>query len=427
MELTQKLEHYFDRLWPICRSITGDGLRESLQILSEVIPLTTHEVASGTQVFDWVIPNEWNIRDAWIETPGGRRICQFKDNNLHVLNYSIPVDALMTLEELKPHLHTLRSQPDAIPYVTSYFKEKWGFCISRNELNTLPDEGEYRVFIDSTLAPGSLTYGECILPGKSGREILISTYLCHPSLANNELSGPLAAAFLCRKIMDEMPDRIFTYRFIWIPETIGAITYLSRHGNHLKEYLEGGFVMTCCGDPGELTYKFSKRGDTAADRAAIHTLNSLKPGEYRTTPFAVGGSDERQYCSPGFNLPVGSIMRTPYQRFKEYHTSLDNKSFISFPHLADTIDTSWNVLRAMELNQHYQTTIPYCEPQLGKRGMYPDSVNPEDARDHVHRLLHFLTYADGATDLIQMAELRNEPVFLYEEIIRKCRMAGLIE
>ncbi|MFO0362374.1 MAG: DUF4910 domain-containing protein, partial [Flavobacteriales bacterium] len=228
MTRAQELEHYFDRLWPICRSITGNGLRASLDIISELIPLQKTEVPSGTAVFDWTIPKEWNIRDAWIKTPDGRVICRLSDHNLHVVNYSIPVDRKMTLAELRPHLHVVKSMPDAIPYITSYYKEKWGFCLSANELATLPEEGEYHVMIDSTLENGSLTYGEFVIPGSGSGEVLISTYLCHPSMANNELSGPLAAAFVAREMM-QMAAPKHTYRFLFIPETIGAIAYLANH------------------------------------------------------------------------------------------------------------------------------------------------------------------------------------------------------
>jgi aminopeptidase-like protein len=421
----QELEHYFDRLWPICRSITGNGLRASLDIISELIPLQKTEVPSGTAVFDWTIPKEWNIRDAWIKTPDGRVICRLSDHNLHVVNYSVPVDRKMTLAELRPHLHVVKSMPDAIPYITSYYREKWGFCLSAHELATLPEEGEYHVMIDSALENGSLTYGECVIPGSGSGEVLISTYLCHPSMANNELSGPLAAAFVAREMM-QMAAPKHTYRFLFIPETIGAIAYLANHGMRLKDTLVAGYVLTCCGDRGDLTYKLSRRGDSEADHIALHVLRH-GGFAHRTTPFAVGGSDERQYCSPGFNLPVGSIIRTPYQKYKEYHTSLDNKSFLSFPHLSETVDAVSKILRALELNANYKSTVPYCEPQLGRRGMYPDSVNPEDAREKTHRLMHFLAYADGASSLREVSELRNESIFLYQDIVDQCIRAGLIE
>jgi aminopeptidase-like protein len=424
MNNLQEIESYFDRLWPICRSITGNGLRKSLEILQEIIPLTIHEVPSGSEVFDWIVPDEWNISDAYIICPNGKKICDIKVNNLHVVNYSVAVDQKMSFDELLPHLHIVQGQPDAIPYITSYYKKTWGFCLSKKELETLPREGQYEVFIDSTLKPGSMSYGECILKGESEEEILFSTYLCHPSMANNELSGPLATAFIYKTLLEKIPNPRFTYRFIFIPETIGAIAFLHKNGDHLKRTLTAGFVMTCCGDPGNITYKLSKRKDSKGDRAAQHIL---KQGINHTIiPFSVGGSDERQFCSPGFNLPVGSIIRTPYQKYKEYHTSLDNKSFISFEHLLDTVDVSVQIAQALEMNKVYTNTIPYCEPQLGKRGLYPSSASPEFNREHLHRLLHFLSYADGVNDLIEIAETRGDCVLEYSDIIQQCITAKLI-
>ena len=421
----QQLAEYFDRLWPICRSITGEGLRKSLDILGEIIPLKRYELPTGTPVLDWIVPREWNIRDAWIRVPDGRIICRLTDNNLHVVSYSVPVHQEMTLEQLRPHLHILRTMPGAIPYITSYYKENWGFCLSAEEFDTLPAEGTYEVFIDSTLADGSMSYAEYVLPGTGEGEVLISTYLCHPSMANNELSGPLAAAFVARELMQGPPQRL-TYRFLFIPETIGAIAYLAEHGERLREELVAGYVLTCCGDRGPLTYKHSRRHDSLADKVALHVLRR-ESYVHATTPFAVGGSDERQYCSPGFNLPVGSIMRTPYQRYAEYHTSLDNRELISFGHLAETIEVTLKILRALSLNKPYIGTIQYGEPQLGRRGLYPQSASPEDTREALHRMLHLLNFADGATDLLETAERRNESLFLYESAIQACRRAGLIE
>lgn len=422
--MNEEIEKYFDRLWPICRSITGDGLRESLKILSEILPLEITEILSGTEVFDWVIPKEWNIRDAYILSPTGEKIADFKTNNLHVVNYSIPVDKELSFDELRPHLHTIEEMPDAIPYITSYYKETWGFCIEYNTLKLLPREGKYKVVIDSTLESGSLTYGECVLKGTTDKEILFSTYLCHPSMANNELSGPLATAFLYRELA-KMKKRKYTYRFLFAPETIGVIAFLHGRGEHLKKNLEAGYVLTCCGDPGALTYKKSKRDDAVADQLAQHILR-FHTTQFSVLPFSVGGSDERQYCSPGFNLPVGSLMRTPYQRFIEYHTSLDNKSFISFDALAEIVGVYSKIVEAFELNGYYFNKIQYCEPQLGKRGLYPSSVDPLFDRQELHRMLHFLSYTDGKTDLLQIAEKRNESILLYREIIEKCRNAGLV-
>jgi aminopeptidase-like protein len=433
-ELQQQLEHYFDKLWPICRSLTGQGVRDTLDILSEIIPLERYQVASGTKVYDWTVPDEWNIRDAYIVTPDGRKVAQFSENNLHVLNYSEPVDKEVDYATLARHVRTLPNMPDAIPYVTSYYKRTWGFCMTHREWEQLPKEGTYRVVIDSTLAPGVLDYGECVLKGSTDREVMFSTYVCHPSMANNELSGPLVQAFLY-KLIAAMPERKYTYRFVFTPETIGVIAYLSRVGEHLLEHLDAGYVLTCVGDRGALTYKQSKRGDSLADRVAEHILRfraAINENGQTTAPnhevinFSVGGSDERQYCSPGFNLPVGSLMRTPYQRYKEYHTSLDNKAFISFRHLADTVLAYHDIVQLLELNEKYVNTVQFGEPQLGKRGLYPDSVNPDDAREEVHRRLHLLSYADGQHDLIEIAELRGCSALDFAQHIADCRAKGLL-
>jgi aminopeptidase-like protein len=420
----KEIEDYFDRLWPICRSLTGQGVRDSLQILSELVPMEMHRVKSGSQVFDWTIPKEWNIRAAYIETPDGRRIADISKNNLHVISYSTPVDAEIDYADLVGRIRTLPDQPDAIPYVTSYYNETWGFCLSYNEFKTLPKEGTYRVFIDSDLADGFLDYGEAVLPGSSDQEVLFSTYVCHPSMANNELSGPLVQAFLYREIA-KIKNRKYTYRFVFAPETIGVIAYLDRIGQHLKEKLVAGYVITCIGDRGGFTYKQSKWKDSTADRIAKHVLKHQEE-PFEIIPFSVGGSDERQYCSPGFNLPLGSLMRTMYQRFSEYHTSLDNKEFISFPHLDRSVAVYTQFVLALELNEKYLNTIPYCEPQLGKRGMYPSSINPDFQRESVHNLMHFLTYADGEHDMIGIAELRDRSIFAFADIIQLCREKGLI-
>ena len=418
------LEKYFDRLWPICRSISGNGLRTSLAILNEIIPLELTEVPTGTTVFDWTVPKEWNIHSAWITTPDGKKIADLAVNNLHVVNYSTPIEMDISWEELRKHLHTIPEIPDAIPYITSYYKENWGFCLSHNELLALPKEGIYHVHIDSSLQDGSMTYGQCVLKGETEQEIIFSTYLCHPSMANNELSGPLATAFLYKEIA-AMQNRKYTYRFLFAPETIGVIAFLAKHGEAMKKNLLAGYVLTCCGDSGNFTYKRSKHRTSLADRAAEHILKH-SPGNHKVIEFAVGGSDERQFCSPGFNLPVGSLMRTPYQQYKEYHTSLDNKSFISFSALEETVWMYAAIIRLIELNDKYVNTVSQCEPQLGKRGLYPSSINPVFDRDETHRLLHFLSFADGERDLIEIAEWRKDSALRYAGIIADCKMAGLI-
>ncbi|MBC7864698.1 MAG: DUF4910 domain-containing protein [Bacteroidia bacterium] len=423
--MEKEIEKYFDRLWPICRSITGNGLRESFAILQEIIPLNLTEVPSGTKVFDWEIPEEWNITDAYIICPDGKKICDFKVNNLHVVNYSVPVNKEITYDELLPHLHYMLQLPDAIPYIASYYKPVWGFCISFNEFTALSKTGTYKVVIDSSLKKGNLTYGDLLLKGETDEEILFSTYLCHPSMANNELSGPLVAAFLYSKIA-ALKHRKYSYRFIIAPETIGIIAYLSRYGEHLLKNLKAGYVLTCCGDDAPFVYKRSKKSNSLADRVAEHVLK-YSGNKYELMNFSVGGSDERQYCSPGFNLPVGSMTRSMYQRYKEYHTSLDNKSFISFAAMKQTTEVYFEFVKALELNDVFKNKIQFCEPQLGKRGLYPSSADPMANRENTHNLMHFLTYADGKSDLIDIAEKVNKPLFRFEEIVDKVMAAGLIE
>ncbi len=422
--IESELKHYFDRLWPICRSITGNGLRESLGILQELLPLEIFEIPSGTQVFDWTIPDEWNIEDAWIETPEGSRICEFMKNNLHVMNYSIPIDQEMTWTELDSRLHSIPSMPEAIPYLTSYYKDNWGFCIDQNSKDQLPREGKYRVVIKSEKKPGHLSYGEAILPGSTGKEILFSTYLCHPSMAINELSGPLVTAFLYRELA-KIEDRKYTYRFLFAPETIGVIAYLDRVGNHFKQHLAAGYVITCVGHDGKFTYKRSKHKNADADRISEHVLK-YSGFETKLINFAIGGSDERQYCSPGFNFPVGSIMRTMYKEYPEYHTSLDNESIMSYQGLRDTIDIYTQVARTFELNENYKNAVQFCEPQLGKRGLYPDTMQLEQDKDHLYKLLHFLSYADGSTDLIEIAEEFGNSALSFEVVVKECKEKNLI-
>ena len=396
--MTDIIERYFDRLFPICRSITGNGVRETLKIISEIIPLQIYEIPSHTAVFDWNVPKEWNINDAFIITPDGRKICDFKKHNLHIVNYSVPIHKKITFEELNQHLHTLPNKPNAIPYVTSYYKENWGFCISYDEYKTLPKEGIYEVIIDSSLEDGSLTYADVVLEGERKDEVLISTYVCHPSMANNELSGPLVSMFLYQKLA-ALKNRKYTYRFVFIPETIGALVYLKQYGEHLKNYCKAGYVVTCIGDKGIFHYKLSKYGNTLADKAAIHTLkHSHKP--FRIIPFAPGGSDERQYCSPAFNLPIGSLMRTPYREYPEYHTSLDNKDFISFKAIQESIEMYFQIMLTLEYNDKYINLFPYGEPQLGKRELYIGDLN----RDQVMQIMYILQYSDGMNDLIDIAE-----------------------
>jgi aminopeptidase-like protein len=351
-------------LFPVCRSITGEGFRTSLRRLGEIIPLTLSEVPTGTPVFDWTVPREWNIRDAFIADAAGRRVVDFRVSNLHVVNYSVPVRARMSLKELRPRLHSLPDQPDLIPYRTTYYKEDWGFCLSHRLLESLP-EAEYEVVIDATLAPGHLTLGECVLPGELGDEILISVHSCHPSLANDNLSGMVVAAELAHRLSAR--PRRHTFRFLFIPGTIGSITWLARHQAEARR-IRHGLVLSCLGDSGHPTYKRSRRGNSLVDRAAVHVLGLAGP--HKVIDFIPYGYDERQYCSPGFDLPVGCLTRTPNGRFAEYHTSADNLEFVRPEALEDSLNKCLDIIEVLENDRRYLNLNPMCEPQLGRRGLY---------------------------------------------------------
>ena len=418
------LENTFDRLWPICRSITGNGLRQSLDILSTLIPLTQYEVASGTQVFDWKVPLEWNIQAAYLITPSGDKIADFHENNLHIVSYSVPVNEYMGYEALALHLHYSDELPDAIPYRTSYYAESWGFCITKNQFLRLPEKGRYKVHIDSSLSHGALTYGDLVIPGETEKEILFTTYLCHPSLANNELSGPLVLAGLYRRLIAR-GKRHYTYRFVVAPETIGSIVYLSKHAEHLKKSLKAGYVVTCAGGPSGLTYKRSRRKNAYPDRVAEHVLNR-QGEEYQILDFSPIGSDERQYCSPGINLPVGSLMKTKYGEYPEYHTSFDNKAFMRFDELQKSIDAYAEIIEIMENDIAYRSTQPNCEPQLGRRGLYR-SLGDGRIENELQGILWVLNYSDGEHSLLDIAELSQLPFSVLRTAARLLRKSGLLK
>lgn len=394
------IEALFDRLWPLLRSITGEGVRASHDILSEVLPLQRIEVPSGTQVFDWVVPKEWIVREAYVIAPDGQRILDVDDNNLRLVNYSVPFRGTLSRTTLDNHLHSRPDLRDAIPYVTSYYEPRWGFCLSANERAAMPD-GDYNVVVDTELKDGALTISEAVLPGQETDEVLISTYTCHPSLANNELSGPLVAAMLYRRLA-AWPERRLTYRFVFAPETIGAIAYLSLRGDHLRDHLVAGYVATCCGLNTHFTYKRSRRGESFADRAALHALKSLG-ADYRIRDFAPTGSDERQYCSPGFNLPVGSLIRGAYGEYPEYHTSLDNKALIDFAAIRGTVDIYEAMCRTLDRSETFENLLPYGEPQLGRRGLYP-TLGAVDQAGRVQAMMWVLNLSDGDHDLLSIAE-----------------------
>ena len=434
-ESLQEIEAVFDRLWPLLRSLTGAGARASHDILGELVPLERIEVPSGTQVFDWTVPQEWLVREAYARAPDGRRLLDVADNNLCLVNYSTPFRGRLSRRALDAHLHSRPDLPDAIPYVTSYYEPRWGFCLSERERQALP-EGDYDVMVDTDLVDGALTISEAVLAGSSGDEVLISTYTCHPSLANNELSGPLAAAFLYRRLA-AWPRRRFTYRFVFAPETIGAIAYLSLRGEHLRQHLAAGYVVTCVGLDTHFTYKRSRRGDSLADGAAIAALQEIG-ADFRVRDFAPTGSDERQYCSPGFDLAVGSLMRGAYGDYPEYHTSLDNKALLSFRALQGSIDAYEAVCRALESagarpaaavqetsgRRHgreatFENLFPYGEPQLGRRGLYP-TLGAADQKRHVEALMWVLNLSDGRHDLHAIAERSGLPL----EQLRRAALAA---
>ncbi len=388
-----------EELFPICRSITGNGVRESLAILQRRIPLVVRETATGTAVFDWTVPNEWNIEEAWIKDPAGNKVVDFADSSLHVVSYSTPVHTTMPLADLKAHLHTIPEAPQWIPYRTSYYRETWGFCLTQETLNALP-EGDYEIYIDSTLAPGSLTYGELLLPGATEDEVLISCHSCHPSLCNDNLSGMVLATFLAG-ILAETPRR-YSYRFLFVPGTIGAITWLSLNEAQAQR-IKHGLVVACVGDGGTMTYKRSRQGDAEIDRATIYALTA-KGQPFEVLDFSPYGYDERQYCSPGFNLAVGSLTRTPHGRFPEYHTSADNPDFVKPVALADSLRTYLSVCELLEGNRSYRNTNPKCEPQLGRRGLYGALGGRKDTKVSEMAMLWVLNYSDGEHSLLDIAE-----------------------
>ncbi len=408
-------------LYPICRSITGDGVRASLRRLQQEIPLTMHEVPTGTQVFDWTVPKEWNVRDAYVKNAQGAKVIDFQRSNLHLVSYSIPIHQTMPLAELKPYLFSLPEQPDLIPYRTAYYHETWGFCVSQRVLESLPD-GEYEVCIDSTLAPGHLTYGEYYLPGETEVEILISCHCCHPSLGNDNLSGMALSTFLARHLQTQ--PRRYAYRFLFIPGTIGSITWLAQHEDQVAR-IKHGLVVACVGDAGQLTYKRSRRGNAAIDRAVSYVLKATgKP--YAIVDFSPYGYDERQYCSPGFNLAVGSLTRTPHGRYPEYHTSADNLDLVQPAALADSLATYLAVIEVLEHNRRYQNTNPKGEPQLGKHGLYGKFGGQKEAKAHEMAMLWVLNLADGSHTLLDMAERANLPFALVRQVAAMLLTHGLL-
>ncbi|HWB46967.1 MAG TPA: DUF4910 domain-containing protein, partial [Hyphomicrobiaceae bacterium] len=409
-------------IYPICRSITGDGVRETLRRIGARFPLEVHEVPTGTPVFDWTVPREWNIRDAYIKNERGEKIVDFEKCNLHVVSYSTPVRARMRLAELRPHLHSLPNQPDLVPYRTSYYSETWGFCLPHRQLEALPDE-TYEVVIDSTLEPGSLTYGEYLHRGETEEEVLLSAHVCHPSLANDNCSGLALLAHLGNRI-SRLETR-YSYRFLFAPGTIGAITWLARNERN-ADRIKHGLVLSCVGDEGGPTYKRSRRGNAEIDRAAAHVLqhSGLAPTLLDFSPY---GYDERQYCSPGFNLPVGLLQRGQFGVFPQYHTSADNLEFITAPALQRSYEMVVSILDVLENNAKYRNTNPKCEPQLGRRGVYAGMGGDKDAAAKNMAILWVLNLSDGTHALLDIAERAGLPFAAIHGAARRLLQHGLLE
>lgn len=404
-EKGKKMYMLADRLFPICRSITGNGFRDSLSIIKESVPeIVFHEVPSGTVVFDWTVPNEWNCTGGGIYKMNGEKVIDFADSNLHILGYSEPIDKIVSREELLEHTYTQPGQPNWIPYVTSYYKKRWGFCMSENQKKTL-SEREYHVIIKSTLEPGFLTYGDLLIPGDSENEILFSTYLCHPSMANNELSGPVVQAELINYVKS-LKRRRYSYRFVFCPETIGSITYISQHLETLKKNVKAGFVLSCVGDNKAYSYISTMYGNTLADRVLKNVLKFHSP-DFRTYSFLTRGSDERQYGSVGVELPVCGFCRSKYHEYPEYHTSADDMSFISPEGLQGAYEAMLKVIDTLENNNYYRVLCK-CEPQLGKRGLYP-TISQKGTYNEVSAMCDFIAYADGNNDLIGISDIIGVP------------------
>lgn len=427
----QEMYDFVSKIFPYCRSLTGEGVRQTLNDLREFIrqgggpELQVFEVPSGTKAFDWTVPREWKIREAYIEDEAGNHIIDMKDNNLHVLGYSTPVDKWVSLEELKEHIYTQPDQPDCIPYVTSYYKERFGFCMSENMKNSLP-EGKYHMYIDSELFDGVLNYAEIVIPGETDEEVFFSTYFCHPSMANNECSGPALSGELVKYVMS-LPQRRYTYRFVYVPETIGSITYLSQgeHLSKLQKSMVAGFNLSCVGDNRDYSIVESRHADTLADRVLKNVLHYHTDNKYSTYSFLKRGSDERQYNAPGVDLPVVGFCRSKFGEYPEYHTSADDLSLVSPEGLQGAYDVMTQVIDALEMNQRYQVQV-LCEPQLGKRGLYP-TTSQKGSYDKVKAMIDFIAYADGKTDIIDISNKILVPIDELIRFVKKLKVNNVIK
>jgi aminopeptidase-like protein len=418
----QKLFDLVVELYPICRSITGDGVRQTLRLLQKRMPLEIFEVPSGTPVFDWTVPLEWNVSDAYIKNREGVRVVDFKSNNLHLMSYSTPLQKRLNLEDLKPHLFTLPDYPDWIPYRTSYYQRNWGFCLSHNDFTRLADT-DYDVMIDTTLQPGSLTYAESYLPGQTSDEILISCHTCHPSLCNDNLSGIAVAVMLAQAIAQQ--QRRYSYRFLFIPGTIGSITWLAQN-EQIVSRIKHGIVLTGVGDAGGITYKRSRQGDAEIDRAVAHVLKHSNDA-HTIIDFFPYGYDERQYCSPAFNLPVGSFMRTPHGKYPEYHSSADNLDFIKPDSLSQSYARCLEVFDLLEGNRTFMNQNPKCEPQLGRRGLYRSIAGQQDKQMQELALLWVLNWSDGHHTLLDIADHADVPFHSVRSAAKALLEVGLLK
>lgn len=424
---SKKITKLINKLYPICRSITGKGFIDSLKILKENMEIKITKFKTGTKVLDWTIPKEWNIKDAYIIAPDGKKIVDFKKHNLHVMNYSIPINKKISLEELKKKLFTLPNQPNAIPYVASYYKRDWGFCIEYNKFKKLK-KGLYRVVIDSSLKNGNLVYSDSVIPGKSKKQILLSTYLCHPQMANHELGGPIVLSLLY-KILKKTGPHKYSYRFLVCPENIGSAAFLHKNKNNLKNII-AGYVINCVGRGNEITYKKSRVSNSLSDQAALNIIKNFGK-KYIIEDFYPWGSDEKQFCSPGFNLPIGLIMRKRFDKFKEYHTSLDNKNFISTKILIETINIYYQVLKTIENNFTPLAKIQYGTPQLSKSKipLYRSKMNwhIKKMENRTKVMLEILSFADGKINMIELANKRNFKLIEHIGIIEKLIKAGYVK
>ena len=418
-----EIHNFARQLWKLNRSLTGEGVRETLLRIGNHLPdMVVHSVPSNTKVFDWTVPKEWHVREAYIVAPNGKKICDFSINNLHLVGYSVPFEGNLSLNELKKKLYTLPEQPDAIPYVTSYYEERWGFCLSQNEFDSLED-GDYKIKIDSELFEGKLNYGELIIPGKSEKEVFLSTYICHPSMANNELSGPTVVTYLANWLCN-LKDREFTYRIIFVPETIGSITYLSINHIEMKKKIFAGFNVSCIGDNRAYSYLPSRDGKTISDDVAKHVLAWIDPNFIKYT-WLDRGSDERQYCSPGIDLPIASILRTKWSEYPEYHTSLDNLEDVVTPKGLD--GGYWAIRKSLELierNKKFKVTV-LGEPQMSKRDLYP-TLSIKKINNNKNLMMDFITMCDGNTSVLDIANKLNIPAWDLYDIIDKLKSYNLI-